>query len=346
MHRPQGQSDRSGHDRELSLLDETTVVPHLVARGVLSEQAAVRVQALGGGVSNVVLAVDGDGRHLVVKQALPRLRVAREWLADPARTATEGHALRRAREVAPDAVPAVVDSDEARCILAIECAPATWSDWKSRLLGGEVDAAIGERLGRVLGALHRETLSDPPSSPAYGSWEAFEQLRLTPFHETVAQRHPAVAPIVRALAARMHDRRRCLVHGDCSPKNVLVGPDGLWLIDFEIAHRGDPTFDVAFMTSHLLLKALHLSAPLAAPLADTLAAFRAGHLATAGGTDLLDEEPWLMRHVAALLLARVDGTSPAEYLDARSIAVVRTLALRWLKQPPDAAALWAELRNV
>src|SRR5438445_7786193 len=94
--------------RAAPLLDETTVVDHLRARAVLDAGEPAVARRLGGGVSNTVLAVDAPSRRVVVKQALPRLRVEREWLADPARTVTEGRALRRAACIDASSVPAVI----------------------------------------------------------------------------------------------------------------------------------------------------------------------------------------------------------------------------------------------
>jgi aminoglycoside phosphotransferase (APT) family kinase protein len=48
--------------------------------------------------------------------------------------------------------------------------------------------------------------------------------------------------------------RRVLVHGDVSPKNILVGKNGPILLDAECAWYGDPAFDVAFTCTHFLLK--------------------------------------------------------------------------------------------
>jgi aminoglycoside phosphotransferase (APT) family kinase protein len=326
------------------LLGEETVRSYLVGRGVVSAGAPFSAESMGGGVSNVVLAVESGGRRLVVKQALARLRVEDEWLASPQRAVTEGRALQRAAAIVPADVPPVVDIDEVACALTIERAPAGWTDWKSRLLRGDVDVAVADRLGGVLATLHAETLVDPQVRTRFGSGNGFEQLRVRPYHRTVGERHPSLAAILGEIIERMHARRRCLVHGDCSPKNVLVGRDRLWLIDFEVAHYGDPTFDVAFLASHLLLKAVHRGTGRAAELEAALAGFLAAYRQAGAHANLLDDERWLVRHVAALMLARVDGKSPVEYLDRNSAARVRTLATRWLETPPSRLeAVWPEL---
>src|SRR5204863_4441552 len=80
--------------------------------------------------------------------------------------------------------------------------------------------------------------------------------RLEPYLLATASRHADLAPALQALVARTQANRITLVHGDVSPKNILVGPDGPVLLDAECAWWGDPAFDLAFCLNHLLLKCL------------------------------------------------------------------------------------------
>ncbi|HZS13357.1 MAG TPA: aminoglycoside phosphotransferase family protein [Candidatus Dormibacteraeota bacterium] len=315
------------------LLDEGTVLAHLRSRGVLGDDEAAVAQVLGGGVSNTVILVEAGPRRVVVKQALPRLRVAREWLADPSRTVTEGRALRVAATLQEDAVPAVVDLDEERNVLVVAAAPAGTGDWKQRLLHGDVsedDVRVGESVGALLGRLHARTATDASLRADFDAWAAFEQLRVAPYFRSMVADTPELGDIVLPHVEAMARRRVCLVHGDVSPKNVLAGEGLPWLIDFEVACWGDPAFDVAFLLTHLAMKAVHRPAQ-APALARVARAFLAAYRAEAGA--LLDEA-----HAAALLgcllMARVDGRSPAEYLDGASRQVVRGLGLRVATAPP------------
>ncbi|PZF85875.1 phosphotransferase [Jiangella anatolica] len=294
----------------IELLDETSVVAHLRGRGVLGA-GPVTVTALGGGVSNVVLAVADGHRRLVVKQALPRLRVAAEWTAPTDRTLTEADALVLTAGLTPGAVPAVIDRDDERHVLVLEHAPDGWRDWKADLLAGVVDASTAARLGEVLARWHTAT-TDPATLPGRirDGGDAFERLRVEPFYRRVAAQLPGeLGEAILATADAMTQHPACLVHGDFSPKNVLVG-QGLWVIDFEVAHRGDPAFDLAFLLCHLALKAVHRPAS-AAGYARCATAF-----ATAYGAKGTIDWPYVLRHTGCLVLARVRGASPAEYLTA------------------------------
>lgn len=308
------------------LLDERTVAPYLVARGIFADDGGLRVRALGGGVSNVVLLVDGPGRRVVVKQALGRLRVAEEWTAPVGRVLTEARALGFAADVIPGRVPDVLDTDPSATAMTMVAAPATWPAWKDLLLGGVIDPAIGAALGGMLARLHATT---PP--PWLDEWSAFEALRVEPYHRAVSARLPEAAARVGELVEAMWRARRCFVHGDYSPKNVLVGDETLWLIDFEVAHLGDPAFDVAFLLNHLVLKSVRRPADRPA-LRRCAEAFGEAY-ARGCGNPVAGRH--LVAHLACLLAARVVGKSPAEYLDAESGRRVVAVALRALAERPE-----------
>jgi aminoglycoside phosphotransferase (APT) family kinase protein len=316
------------------LLTQTTVAGYLRERGFPDIGGEPAVE-LGGGVSNVVLAARSGGRELVVKQALPHLRVAEPWAAKRERALTEAAALSLARGLTPDSVPRVLDVDEERCALVIERAPAVWRPWKEHLLEGHADVEVAGRLGELLAVWHRATWDDAETAERFGDYEAFEQLRIDPYHRTVAQRRPELAGAITEQVAAMRANRRCLVHGDYSPKNVLVGGSGLWVIDFEVAHYGDPLFDVAFMLSHLVLKAIHRPGG------------REAYEHCAGaflGRYELPLDPRVLGQLGCLVAARVDGKSPVEYLEEPGRERARVLAARLLLEPPPSPeAVWSLL---
>lgn len=293
-----------------------------------------RVTKLSGGVSGDTTLVEVLAKRMVVKRALCQLLVDGDWQAKPERAMTEAAALRLLHRITPDNTPQLLDADPSRHTIVMTAAPADWPTWKDALLDEAADpsagpVAVAVELGRVLGTWHDATWGDPAVAARFDDYEALEQLRLAPFHGVVAAAHPAVADRVDELATELRTRRDCLVHGDFSPKNILVGGDGLMVIDFEVAHTGAAVFDLAFLQCHLALKALHVpvrAAEFAAVAAAFLQAYKA--VLVTGGRALPERSGW---HTACLLLARVDGLSPARYLDAETAAVVRRLSLELLK---------------
>ncbi|GAA3639359.1 aminoglycoside phosphotransferase family protein [Microbacterium awajiense] len=318
------------------LLDERTVIAYLAGRGVV-DGARARARRLGGGVSNVVLAVDDGSRRLVLKQARAKLAVAEAWYAPRTRVLREAEGLRVLSGIDPEAAPHVVDLDPEDLTMTIEQAPDGWTDWKSRLMAGDVDAGIAARLGGALRRLHSATRGGSGLSAALAAdTDTFTVLRVEPYHRTTARRNPDLARRIAAVADRMSETRECLVHGDFSPKNVLVGDPGAWVIDFEVAHLGDPSFDVAFLQTHLLLKAIH-----APQWREHYAAASRAFIDSYTAGAPLSDAAHVSQQIGCLLLARVDGKSPAEYLRAHEQRRVQALGRTLLiEAPAEPEAAW------
>lgn len=314
-----------------------TATDYLRETGRVPEGREVTVQALGGGVSNVVMRVDVEGQApFVLKQARERLRTEAYWISQLDRIWTEKAALEWLATFLPvGTVPEVLFADPENFLLAMTCAPLDATVWKGRLLAGEVDPAVARRAGEVLGAIHAETSGHPDLKGHWADLVVFDQLRIDPFYRTIARVHPDVSPQVEALLARMRDMpRACLVLADFSPKNILVHARGLTVVDFETAHAGDPAFDLGFFLSHLLLKAVR-ARPDHEPYLALTRSFQDAYL---GRFDAGEEDIAFGRrvnaHAAACALARVDGTSPVDYLDPRARETVRRFARTALQVGP------------
>jgi 5-methylthioribose kinase len=295
---------------------------YLVRRRIFRRSDDVEVAELSGGVSCAVFAVEGEGKRAVLKQALSRFRVADEWLVPRERVLYEAQALELMSGLVPGSVPELLDIDPETFTLVIEEAPEGWRSWKSLLLEGNAAQGIARRLGELLTILHTSTVDVD-----LGSAESFEAQRLDPYLRTIQRRYPQLAAQIGEYIRRLLATDRCVVHGDFSPKNVLVGGESVWVIDWEIVHRGDPTFDLAFMLNHLLLKTIHRPEARGAYEACGSAFLRAYE------PDVPDPA-YLLGLVGCLMLARVDGKSPAEYLTPSERERARARGIELLQDPP------------
>lgn len=290
-----------------------------------------------------MVAVHGRSRGVVVKRALATLQVEHAWHADPDRSLTEAAALRVLASATPDRVPRVIHADAASRTLILERAPLAAVSWRERLLAGDVEPEVGSAIGATVATWHRDTWMPWQDAEAFNRGAtALEELRLRPFHETAAGRFPGVAREIRTCAEELRSSRRCLVHGDLSPKNVLVAPGFLWILDPEVAHIGDPVFDVAFLGTHLVLAAL-ARPDCADALAITWHAFLERYLRDAPSGDIPARTP---RHIGALLLARTDGLSPEPGLDSGAVDRARAIGLRLLQSGTDPFGLLDVERHV
>jgi 5-methylthioribose kinase len=297
----------------------------------------VEVEPLTGGVSNIVLRVRTSDRLFVLKQSRPRLRTRDPWFSDLDRVWREMEVMQALGPHLPaGVVPEVLFADRPNFVFAMSHAPLEAVVWKAQLLAGEVDLGRGEQAGRVLGRLHDITVRNRSLVEPFADRTVFVQLRVDPFYSRIQERLPDVAPAVQLLAGELLQRRDALCHGDYSPKNMLMHARGFTLVDYETAHWGDPAMDLGFFLSHLMLKAIKRW-PDHRRYFDLTRSFWRGYRAEATCLPPQGLERRGIGHFAVCLLARVDGTSPVDYLpeeDRR--AAVRRLGRAVLAGRPSA----------
>jgi 5-methylthioribose kinase len=302
---------------------------------VLGPDAAVQVGALGGGISNVVLRVLTPDDCLVLKQPLQKLRVASDWPFDRERVLGEHRCMAYLGDVLrPGEVPRVRYFDPETYVLVMSCAPPGGRLWKEALLAGDVEVGAAELAGDLLGRIHAFALRDAALiQEAFASQTVLVQGRVDPYHRTTADRHPELAELIHAEVDRLLATRRTLTLGDFCPKNSFVYRDRMLALDFEVAHWGDPGFDVAFCLNHLLLKALRFREWSAAYVA-AARGFWSSYAAVAPGPE--ETELSAARELGVLMLARIDGKSPVEYItDEPTKARVRETASRLITARAD-----------
>jgi aminoglycoside phosphotransferase (APT) family kinase protein len=290
------------------------------------------VENLSGGVSSDIWRVDLPASRICVKRALPRLRVAQLWEAPVERNRYERLWLQAAAAAAPGAAPKVLAWDDARGLFAMEY--LDFPVWKSVLRSGEADPAFAARVGEALAAIHGASAGRDEVRAQFSTDAIFYAIRLEPYLVATAEKHPDLAKVLSDLVQRTAQAKRCLVHGDVSPKNILVTPRGPVFLDAECAWYGDPAFDLAFCLNHLLLKGVWVPQAKAAFLR-CFEALSSAYLSRVGWEDAQALEARAATLLPGLLLGRIDGKSPVEYLDEAQRSRVRAVARRFLSHRSD-----------
>ncbi len=286
----------------------------LVEDGLINPRTA-KLEVLSGGVScDVVKVVDG-ANSFVVKRALPKLRVDADWFADVGRNKFEHRYLSIVDGLIRGAVPKVLYSNDEKKFFCMEYLQGEWVNWKADLLNGVCRIEAAAEAGRTLGLIHCLTAGDRELAAEFSTDQGFFDLRLEPYLVTTGKKHDNLRSLFEEEVERIASTRQCLVHGDYSPKNILVDGDQIKILDCEVAWYGDPSFDLAFLLNHLLLKSLHHT-PASLPFDEMFDAAMSSYFAAPDlDTDASQElNTQTARLLLMLLLARVDGKSPVEYL--------------------------------
>jgi 5-methylthioribose kinase len=325
------------------LLDET-IAKFLLGTGLATSTSEICLTPLTGGVASDIWKVETSSRTFVVKKALSRLRVAQEWNVPVSRNASEADWMIVAASSMPNAVPQILARDTDAGIFAMSYLdPAEYPVWKQELQAGRVDLDFAAHVGRTIAAIHAATAGSDDIAQRFANDRMFHSIRIEPYFEATARCHPDLMdPLMRLAHDTLHSRR-ALVHGDVSPKNILSGPHGPVFLDAECAWYGEPAFDLAFCLSHLLLKCIWVRSAQKALLA-SFDALATNYLAGVTWEPGEDMEARAARILPALLLARVDGKSPVEYVESDSDKnFVRRVTRPLIASPPPRLAAVREI---
>jgi len=304
-------------------------------------------EPLTGGVSSDIWRIDTSQGPVCAKRALAKLRVAADWRAPIERNQYEARWMQVAQAAAPGSAPRVLGQHPSLGVLVMSYLPPTDHRlWKELLRQGQADVPTAQAVGRTLARIHAHSAAHAELAAQFDTDRIFYDIRLEPYLVATTCKHPDLAPVLHALVARTQAEKRVLVHGDVSPKNILIGPSGPVLLDAECAWWGDPAFDLAFCLNHLLLKCLWNPAARDAYLA-CFSALAEAYLAGVDWEPRAEVEQRAATLLPGLLLARVDGKSPVEYVteEAQRDAVRRT-ARALLEHPAsrlaDVSAAWRQ----
>ncbi len=314
---------------ELSFrLDTQNAADYARAAGLLAPEANATVRELTGGVSNVVLLVEPTTNHLpsfVLKQARPQLRVTESWHCPVERIWTEIDVLQTLGELLADApqsaslhlqVPRLLFVDRPNFCFAMSAIDPRVPTWKDVMLAGRPAGEPAIAAGTLLALIHARTWQQPQILERFAATEFFEPLRVDPYYRHVQRNVPDLYQPLQTLIDSLAGHRRCLVHGDFSPKNLLLDVNELTLLDFEVGHYGDPAFDVGFFLTHLVLKWLWSGKDTryGEVLAAAANAYRHTLTPQIGSAEWNSLRERSLRNLGGCLLARVEGKSRVDYL--------------------------------
>lgn len=313
----------------------------------LSNASSLKGSPLTGGVSSDIWSIDTEKGSVCAKRALSKLRVNADWYAPVERNLYEARWLQIAHQVSAVSAPELLGQHPELGVLVMQYLdPDHYRVWKQELRAGNADSQTAHAMGQLLSRIHSYAAKNSHLASEFPTDNIFFEIRLAPYLLATAERHPKLAHALEALVLQTQNNAKTLVHGDVSPKNILLGPQGPLLLDAECATWSDPAFDLAFCLNHLLLKCLWTPAS-SSDFLNGFEVLTTSYLTSVDWELPSDLEARAARLLPGLLLARVDGKSPVEYVtQEHQREHVRRVASAFLIKPAnhlqEIAQAWAK----
>ena len=307
----------------------------LLELGLITAADDIHATALTGGVASDIAKVTVGNKTYCVKFALHKLKVKADWFAPIQRNRAEYAWLKFASEVNPDGAVELFGQSDAMNGFVMTFINETDSYlWKDNLLAELPDKQEAILVGGALGRIHAASIQEGFDKCAFMNSDDFHTLRIEPYLLHTAKQHTDISSGIENVSAELNRSEQVLIHGDVSPKNIMFRSGHPVILDAECATMGDPSFDVAFCLNHLILKAIHLAQSRKRYIDNAQELWRTYELhvkweATA------DFEFRLCRLLPMLMLARVDGKSPVEYLTSVQQNLVRSISRHYIFSPVD-----------
>ena len=287
------------------------IIRYLLDKKIITSSNPI-VTPLTGGVSSDIFMCD-DGEHkIVIKKALAKLRVKDKWFAPPSRNKVEQDYIYYVSKICSDCMPKIIAADNELGFFAMEYLDEAHHNWKAELLQGIFKVENAQKAAEILAIIHRHSWNDPIAKETFQTSTNFYDVRLDPYLITAGDRNPDLRIYFQEEVKRLKGWREALVHGDFSPKNMMISKKRFVILDHEVAWYGDPAFDLAFLLNHLYLKSLLWKNKFSECLSLCEEVIKC-YFAVLG--QKIEGELGLRtgRLFLMLLLARIDGKSPAEY---------------------------------
>ena len=307
-------------------LEKKAISGYLQRKKLLTRGTQIRVMTLGDGLKNRVYYVSTAGKAWIVKQAHARAQLKERWWLDRKRVFAEKNCIDILSDfLAPEIIPDVVLEDRTDFILVTTPPPHQAVLWENELGDGRIDLQIAVQCGELLATVHNETAGVPEIKKMFKDTKAFEQLRIEPHYNYIVKAYPDLEKAIATRSSRLLKGANCLVLADLRPRNVWINTGQLYLVDFATAHYGYPTFDLAFYSADMVVKAMQNSTQKAAYL-EAINVFWNGYFQLASYKGVKEVEKQAVHDLGCLLLSATDGRQPAHIEDEHVAGLSRRIA--------------------
>ena len=277
------------------------------------------------GASSTIIMIIRETEKLVLKQALRRLKVKKEITAPLDRNLREQDCIDLMNSfLEPGIIPEIRFRDRDNCLFVMTSAPDEAIQWKKMLLEGQVDLSIGVKIGQILAKIHNHTANNKKIYEQFKDNSIYILGRIDPCYREIQKAIPELREAMRKIIDGTVTRQEALCTEDFNPKNTLVKDRKFMLVDHEGAHYGDPSFDVGQFIAHIFLKSIH-NWEIKDAYFDLVQSFWNGYCDEISVWSSKAFEPMVVKHTMAMMLGRVVGKLPVEYLVEEDKVVVKNV---------------------
>ena len=267
---------------------------------------------------------------------MPKLRVLKEWFADTKRLRYEYLWLKHCKKIIPNSIPNIYQFSAKQDFLILEYLnEKNYVTLKSKLLKKDIDINIINKISKNLSKIHNESTGQFVKKKFINNSKNFYDLRLDAYFNEVGRVYPDLKKIIKNIIKNYKKYSSTLVHGDFSPKNILIFNKNIKYIDAETCNFGDPVFDVVYFGNHLLLKSIHIPDK-KNKFIKSYENFFSTYLKSIKFSQRKNFIDRCIAMVPIMLLARIDGKSPVEYITKKNIKnKIRLLSFNLINDPPE-----------
>ena len=289
-------------------------------------------EELHGGVTSTIIKIIREKENLVLKQALKEFKTKDKITSSPKRNIIEQKCMDLLFYLLGSKyIPEIKFRDQNNFLFIMTCAPNGSRRWKEVLLEGTIDFNIGIKLACILAKIYNFTANNKKIQRDFNDNSLFMEGRIKPCYREIQKFIPELRNNIENIINDTLKRKEALSIIDITPKNVLINDKNFILIDFEGANYGDPSFDIGIFFAHIFLKSVY-NHKIKDDYFKLINLFWNTYRKKISVLSPNAFEKRVVQHTAAMMLARIIGKLPVDYLEGKDRQIIqntsRTIILK------------------
>ena len=281
----------------------------------INQEKIIQYKKLTGGVSSEVYHVKTNKNNYCIKRSLKRLLVKKKWIANTNRIKFEYLWLKHCQNILKRNIPNTYEFNNKKKYIVMEYLKTSqYKTLKQLYFNKIININTIRSISKHLYKIHSNSNNYKTKKTFEGNYKNFYDLRLDPYFNEVGRVYPKYKGYIKKINENYIKHSNTLVHGDFSPKNILVGKNKIIYLDAECCNFGDPVFDLVFFTNHLLIKSIFFKDKSQEFIKLYISFYKEylSNLSTKNFNSYIDR---IIKMTPIMLLSRVDGKSPVEYIN-------------------------------